>query len=207
MKLFHRLLFAIAVLLGGVTHSVAVTVIDWVGIYTSNSGVWQTGAAAAIGISDPGSTSNPFYNDLSSGAILPPGILSGTYLAFMGYESYWPMATAELALHYTNGSTRNATFLVGDIHASGDWVRILGDPGLWLGGGGFAVTPDRVGTSTGRNITPTDGFPDVVLTFSDVAPTATPLPSTWLILLTGFVGLGFFAYRGTKKNSAALAAA
>ena len=35
----------------------------------------------------------------------------------------------------------------------------------------------------------------------------TPLPSTWLMLLSGFVGLGFFAYRGTKKNSAALAAA
>ena len=36
--------------------------------------------------------------------------------------------------------------------------------------------------------------------------TTTPLPSTWLMLLSGFLGLGFFAYRGTKKN-AALAAA
>jgi hypothetical protein len=36
---------------------------------------------------------------------------------------------------------------------------------------------------------------------------STPLPSTWLMLLSGFVGLGFFAYRGTKKNAAALAAA
>jgi hypothetical protein len=44
---------------------------------------------------------------------------------------------------------------------------------------------------------------DVTLT----ATAATPLPSTWLMLLSGFVGLGFFAYRGTKKNSAALAAA
>ena len=35
----------------------------------------------------------------------------------------------------------------------------------------------------------------------------TPLPSTWLMMLSGFVGLGFFAYRGTKKNSASLAAA
>lgn len=37
--------------------------------------------------------------------------------------------------------------------------------------------------------------------------TATPLPSTWLSLLSGFVGIGFFAYRGTKKRNAALAAA
>lgn len=35
----------------------------------------------------------------------------------------------------------------------------------------------------------------------------TPLPSTWLMLLSSFVGLGFIAYRGTKKNSAGLAAA
>ena len=35
----------------------------------------------------------------------------------------------------------------------------------------------------------------------------TPLPSTWLMLLSGFVGLGFFAYRGTKKNAVAFAAA
>jgi len=35
---------------------------------------------------------------------------------------------------------------------------------------------------------------------------ATPLPSTWLMLLGGLVGLGFFAFRGTKKNSTALAA-
>jgi hypothetical protein len=38
-------------------------------------------------------------------------------------------------------------------------------------------------------------------------PTATPLPSTWSMLIAGFVGLGFFAYRGAKKGSAALTAA
>lgn len=36
--------------------------------------------------------------------------------------------------------------------------------------------------------------------------TATPLPSTWLMLLSGFVGLGFLAHRATKKRTAALAA-
>jgi hypothetical protein len=38
-------------------------------------------------------------------------------------------------------------------------------------------------------------------------PTATPLPSTWSMLIAGLVGLGFFAYRGAKKGSAALTAA
>jgi len=29
--------------------------------------------------------------------------------------------------------------------------------------------------------------------------------STWLMLLSGFVGLGFLAYRSTKKNAAVIA--
>ncbi len=35
----------------------------------------------------------------------------------------------------------------------------------------------------------------------------TPLPSTWTMLIAGFLGLGVFAYRGSKKNAAARAAA
>ncbi len=52
---------------------------------------------------------------------------------------------------------------------------------------------------------------DPSLTFLDdvslTAATATPLPSTWTMLIAGFLALGFFAYRGTKKGSAAIAAA
>jgi hypothetical protein len=50
--------------------------------------------------------------------------------------------------------------------------------------------------------------PDDVLNLNNVQfSSATPLPSTWLMLLSGFVGLGFFAYRGTKKNALSLTAA
>ena len=34
-----------------------------------------------------------------------------------------------------------------------------------------------------------------------------PLPSTWAMLIAGFVGLGYFAYRGTKNRVDAIAAA
>jgi len=37
--------------------------------------------------------------------------------------------------------------------------------------------------------------------------TATPLPSTWTMLVAGFAGLGLFAFRGMKKRSVAVAAA
>jgi hypothetical protein len=46
-----------------------------------------------------------------------------------------------------------------------------------------------------------------LLTITALPPTATPLPSTWTMLIAGFIGLGFFAYRGSKKSPAALAAA
>jgi hypothetical protein len=36
---------------------------------------------------------------------------------------------------------------------------------------------------------------------------AAPLPSTWTMLIAGFAGLGFFAYRGLKEDDAAFAAA
>jgi hypothetical protein len=41
----------------------------------------------------------------------------------------------------------------------------------------------------------------------NVVVSTTPLPSTWTMLIAGFAGLAFFAYRGTKKNSATRAAA
>lgn len=44
-------------------------------------------------------------------------------------------------------------------------------------------------------------------TFEFTTAATTPLPLTGLILYSGFVSLGFFAYRGTKKSSAAVAAA
>jgi hypothetical protein len=42
--------------------------------------------------------------------------------------------------------------------------------------------------------------------FGDIVA-ATPLPSTWLLLLSGFAGLGFVAYCGTREGFAAAAAA
>jgi hypothetical protein len=57
---------------------------------------------------------------------------------------------------------------------------------------------------TGTAITNADACCGSVGTFN-VAET--PLPSTWTMLIAGFLGLGYLAYRGTKKGSAAFAAA
>ncbi len=64
----------------------------------------------------------------------------------------------------------------------------------------------------GATITPTGingpGFDNVPLTDNEIIGFvgATPLPSTWTMLIAGLIGLGFFTYR-TKKTAAILAVA
>lgn len=49
---------------------------------------------------------------------------------------------------------------------------------------------------------------DLAIINATEAPiSTTPLPSTWTMLIAGFVGIGFFAYRGSKRNAVALVAA
>jgi hypothetical protein len=53
-------------------------------------------------------------------------------------------------------------------------------------------------------------FPAVNGTLDNFSVTligATPLPSTWTMLIAGFVGFGFLAFGGTRKRSGAIAAA
>ena len=53
----------------------------------------------------------------------------------------------------------------------------------------------------------TDVFGDSIIVSDFLGNSAAaPLPTTWIMLLSGFIGLGFFAYRGTKNNLATLAA-
>ena len=75
------------------------------------------------------------------------------------------------------------------------------------------ILPGGLGTLESIIFTATDSFygygePFLAgVTTSDSLPAATPLPSTWTMLIAGFLGLGFLAYRGSKKNVAAIAAA
>jgi hypothetical protein len=62
------------------------------------------------------------------------------------------------------------------------------------------------GGPTGYCLVTGGGHPGSLASLSFEA-SPTPLPSTWLMLFGGFIGLGFLAYRRTKKNAAALAAA
>ena len=84
-----------------------------------------------------------------------------------------------------------------------------------LDNGGGALTFGGWRFDNSANVYPTITFAnsnccggDSEFRFAAATFTAsTPLPSTWIMMLTGFVGLGFFAYRSSKKASAAIAAA
>jgi hypothetical protein len=49
----------------------------------------------------------------------------------------------------------------------------------------------------------TQGTPGVSTSYSGTV-TATPLPSTWMMLIASLVGLGLFAYHGSKKRESSL---
>jgi len=94
------------------------------------------------------------------------------------------------------------------LYAPGDWV-----PGTSTGDYDLISCTETCsvvfnGTDTVFSETDTDysgeGVTLDVTLFG--GPVATPLPSTWAMLLAGFAGLGFFAYCGTKNRSAIAAA-
>ena len=126
--------------------------------------------SAAIGISLPGSLNNPFLNDPGGNNPIPAaGIASGTYLLFFGYPDRWLSSdgrTATVTVWYSDSTTRTATFQMGSFSALVPWALVSGDPALSLGGGGYAVTVDRIGTNQGPGILPLDGVNDTVLLVS-----------------------------------------
>jgi hypothetical protein len=89
--------------------------------------------------------------------------------------------------------------------ANGNGTNLAGTDNITISFNGLEVTPPNPLASSVWYSQPTfqgTAFLDTLTTTG-----VTPLPSTWTMLLAGFVGLAFFAYRGSQKGSAAFAAA
>jgi hypothetical protein len=134
------------------------------------------------------------FEDITGGTIV-----SGGYL----FQSITPVTLAP-GNYYLMGYGWTAT---DGEHNS----NISGNPDIFNGGGLVTFVKSVFGNGgdpagslptnlnyPGNNI---DWFSAANIQFS-----ATPLPATWLMLFSGFVGLGYFAYRGSKKSAGAIAA-
>lgn len=93
----------------------------------------------------------------------------------------------------TSGDTYNIYSLNGNYYITS--VNLFGDTnGVGIVGGTFGTQ------LTSLSFSPTDSPSDPP---SLDPPSATPLPSTWTMLMAGCFGLGFLVYRGSKKGPAA----
>jgi hypothetical protein len=194
----------------------------------------QSSQQLAVSISFPGYTFDGIVN--SAGAapeqwyLLPLGV--PLVQGFSLDNTVW---LGEMAWVEPNSNPNNPTYNVFSFGYSGnigvEYMAVYSD----MTAGDFAGTPAIGGffdgcaggglfyqpcpilqngqTQSGIPLTElTDTYRDagtMDVTFNDRGDVASavPEPSTWAMLLIGFAGLGFFAYRGTKKRSAAFAAA
>jgi hypothetical protein len=182
--------------------------------YTTNEIItdWTTSGTGPGGLFDPGTTAGNFtyFNSVPNGTTVAwtnSGSISQTVSAtavagdtytldvYVGFrKDIGEGGTVALVI---NGLTTYATPIGTPVQESGNWWLYTAIYTATASGPISIVLSDTTADAQGD-------FDNVSLSFV----TPTPLPSTWLMLLSGFVGLGFFACRRTKRNvAAALAAA
>jgi hypothetical protein len=163
------------------------TVTPFVGALSSltlNWGLQVLGAEGTVAVTTP----NDFIMFSANGVVLAP--TSG--IAFGGSVGTNPVpgmtGTGVFPIFPSTTVWAAATPILGTLG-----IDTMIAPFSTIGLDGF--TPTQVSAIT--------GFTQAI----EVAPAVTPLPSTWTMLIAGFVGLGFLANRGSKKVSALRAAA
>jgi hypothetical protein len=132
------------------------------------------------------------YTDETAGITLTPGSLNialGSTLSF-SYNAPTSMLPA-------------TTLVVGGISDGAQQVQFNpSTDDFWLFINDFAVTPsfDQVGYS--QTAVSSDNLFDSIsggVTVTPITPGGVPEPSTWAMMLVGFVGIGFLGYRKTVK--------
>jgi hypothetical protein len=193
---------------------------------SANADVLYNNLAASSDGNDPAATVGPLYDSFSTGS--SPFNLSAIFYLVSGDPS--DGGTFNVRLYSDNSGTPGGVILnfagmndfllpgsAGEVSTSfvpyllaADtrywvsisstdsivWYRSLDITGPGVAGEFFANT---------NGVFPNSDGPYQMAIGGSVA--ITPLPSTWTMLIAGFLSLGFFAYRGSKKGFAALAAA
>lgn len=163
------------------------------------------------------------------------GVTFGGMSGIQGNGSLWGFTPAPNGVQtaflqsYSGEPTDPGYITFGDVLAAGaDQLVFYAESRPSTGGLPFTVTingtltptvipapPTTTWTLETVNFTATTGLNTFQIAINPLdSPTdnsigldAAPLPSTWTMLIAGFVGLGFLAYRGSSKKSAGHAAA
>jgi hypothetical protein len=151
-----------------------------------------------------------------SGAILSStlaGFTSGTYSFITQYTgALAPSGQAPLGIAISPGSSffqyeflvPSTTMTLNLVNGSSTFTETVFSNGVFHDGLTFsAVEPiicTGVSTCTAAEVgaNPSATFSSPVQTFIDI-PTAVPEPSTWAMMILGFAGIGFMAYRRKSK--------
>jgi hypothetical protein len=177
----------------------------------------QTGNAEVDWISNSNNfgVTTPYGNyflDLTGGAVY-----HGDALGQGIQQTVVTVAGGEYSLSFYLGSS--------SIYGYQDGVAVTATNATLVGGPTFTSTNDgtetakweletlsliATGSSTTINFSGAFGPHYIGLDNADlefVGVAATPLPPTWTMLIAGFIGLGFFAHRSSRKRTAGLATA
>jgi hypothetical protein len=147
---------------------------------------------------------NVFFSTFPDIANIPSA--SALSLSFTGLQTFTlndaqvQFPTQEAAIQYNNG-VFNGLFYISDFTFQGNPYE------LQIQGTAFDIVPIVGGFPTFSHLV--NGHINFGLSdlqpFSPIVQTAVPEPSTWAMLLLGFAGVGFMAYR--RKSKPALMAA
>jgi hypothetical protein len=199
----HRVLWIILPLIAFQVPQAKAVTFDWSYSGTVTSGVGTGNAVSGSGTLDAVLNSgNQYIVDAIAGTA--NGLTVTGLTGYSGEDQliYWPGAPNQLdfggVAFLAGGEAFNFYYLFGSSGTSTPGTYDCGAVGYCLVGPGIS---GHAGDS--------DHDPLAQISFEASPVGATPLPSTWSMLLCGFFVIGFMAIRGTRKKraDAALAAA
>jgi hypothetical protein len=142
-----------------------------------------------IGVTLPGSTSNPFIN--------PVNLPNGTYFLFFGPEQYFEGFSGRLDVGFSDGTSTSVNIPAEPqaFFSTSQPITTTGDPSISISSVSN-IGVDRVGAGT---LTP-NGVPDAILSFSNVPASSTaPEPATGGMVV-GTFGLLAWVWRKRART-------
>jgi hypothetical protein len=222
--------------IGQVPQSARASTIDWTvwdpsSVATGSVSGSAAGSAGGVGVKYTGELENLYFNypswgppaTFSGGTVGNPPLPADGIIQLFGSTGAidkitfaTPVTNPVMAIWSLGQTGIDASFVFGSTEP---FAIESGGPSSEYGGSSiFTTSPCAAGSACGIEGNGTIQFIGTYSSISWTNPTfedwygftvgvaQTPLPSTWTMLIAGFLGLGLLSYLGAKKKSAALTA-